>query len=237
MVVLQFFFTSELFGNGPGQLPNTVSQATKKINNVQLLLSLGGAGKTKEEEPVEEQADEVWIMKGFDITEQNGCVKDSLLDGNTTIAISKFERDEGRLTIDMTAQMNLLASNADSTTPRGVYIMRADTSTATKEGLTFLSSSPEVDATKRPQLVAGVTDGASPPIAFVKGDACPNETHMTCTSKDVEASVGFDGYSERRCGNIENEDKSMVGMTISRATNKLESCERPKGIFCCSRVV
>lgn len=231
------FFTSELFGNGPGQLPNTVSQATKKINNVQLLLSLGGAGKTKEEEPVEEQADEVWIMKGFDITEQNGCVKDSLLDGNTTIAISKFERDEGRLTIDMTAQMNLLASNADSTTPRGVYIMRADTSTATKEGLTFLSSSPEVDATKRPQLVAGVTDGASPPIAFVKGDACPNETHMTCTSKDVEASVGFDGYSERRCGNIENEDKSMVGMTISRATNKLESCERPKGIFCCSRVV
>merc|ERR1711934_435464 len=106
--------------------------------------------------------------------------------------------------------------------------MRADTSSGTKEGLTFLSSSPEVDATKRPQLVAGVTDGASPPIAFVKGDACPDETHMTCTSKEVEASVGFDGYSERRCGNIENEDKTMVGMTISRATNKLESCEKPK---------
>ena len=106
------------------------------------------------------------------------------------------------------------------------------TGVAIKDKLTFFSSAAEVDAPKRPQLVAGVTDGNSPPIKFFKGEVkCP-ATHTLCTSNEVEASVGFDGYSERRCGTME----TVGSMKISRSTNILESCNNPTGLFCCNAV-
>jgi hypothetical protein len=225
---IALYLTSELFGNGPGQIPNTLISPKKKISNVQLLLSLGEKSKNIDDAEINEK----WIMKGFILNDINECIKDSLIDGNTTININKFEKDEGRLTIDMTDQLNKLSQTDDNTTPRGIYIMRADTGVAIKDKLTFFSSAAEVDAPKRPQLVAGVTDGNSPPIKFFKGEVkCP-ATHTLCTSNEVEASVGFDGYSERRCGTME----TVGSMKISRSTNILESCNNPTGLFCCNAV-
>jgi hypothetical protein len=171
------YLQPELFGNGAGQIPNP-DQAGKRIGNVELLLSLGSGasgGDTKEED--------VWIVKAFILTDNNACVKDSLTSANTTLEISEMDRKEGRVAVDLTAQLRELAQSGAGVM-RGVYIVRADTSTPLIKGVSFLSTTVQ-DSQKRPQLIAGITDGDSPPIQLLKRkNACPQGTHVVCTSTE-----------------------------------------------------
>jgi len=217
------YFQNELFGNGAGQIPNP-DQEGKKISNVELLLSLGSDAKE----------DDVWKVQTFvmDENEQDGgCVMNSLKTGNTTVDIVQFERDEGRITVDMTEQLRELARTTSGSV-KGVYITRADTSTPQPADLYFMSSTFS-DAKKRPQLIVGVTDGESPPIDFLKGQSsCVQGTRTMCTYNEVESSVGFDGYDERRCGKI-MKDGNEENIQIS-LKNSLETCDNDQGVFCCA---
>ena len=220
------YFQNELFGNGAGQIPNP-DQKGKKISNVELLLSLGSDAKE----------DDVWNVQTFIMNDNEvdggggGCVMNSVKSGNTTVEIVQFERDEGRVTVDMTDQLRELA-RATSGSVKGVYITRADTTTPDSVDLYFMSSTFS-DAKKRPQLIVGVTDGESPPINFLKGQSsCKQGTHKMCTYNEVESSVGFDGYDERRCGKMMKDDKKE-NFQIS-LKNSLETCENNQGVFCCA---
>ena len=223
------YLQPELFGNGAGQIPNP-DQAGKRIGNVELLLSLGSGasgGDTKEED--------VWIVKAFILTDNNACVKDSLTSANTTLEISEMDRKEGRVAVDLTAQLRELAQSGAGAM-RGVYIVRADTSTPLIKGVSFLSTTVQ-DSQKRPQLIAGITDGDSPPIQLLKRkNACPQGTHVVCTSNEVQASIGFDGYDERSCGTMENKEGEEVTMRITSQKTQpvLGTCDKAEGIFCCS---
>jgi len=221
---IAIYLQPELFGNGAGQIPNP-NQAGKQIHDVELLLSLGNLVKDVKE-------DEKWIVQSFTTSSASkSCVKDSLSNASTTVEINQLDRDEGRVTVDVTEQLRELAQSSVGSI-RGVYIVRADITSPMKKELSFLSTT-ILDSKKRPQLIAGITDGDSPPIALIKGETtCPQGTHIVCTANEVQSSVGFDGYDERKCGTMEK-DNLKVDMRIT-TSNVLETCDKTTGVFCCA---
>jgi hypothetical protein len=227
------FLEKSLFGASAGQIPKL--EVGKKLTKAQLLLSLA-VGKVVDSEAVEE-----WAVEAFSMPDGQACAKDSVVAGagnGTVVRIGPLERQNGRVMVDITRQLRALAMGgagaAAAESQRGLFFTRTDPAAA-DSGVKFWSSRADKPE-NRPQLIAGITDGSTPPVHFEEGaDALCAAPRKMCLGRELEMAAGFDGYSERACGfAVRGQEKAATRLNRGGRT---EPCDEVKGVFCCNQNV